>query len=665
MKNILAISLLFQICITVGVKAQLSSHDAVKAMGRGINMGNTLEPPNGEGTWGNPGVVAGNFDDYKNAGFTSVRLPITWDKHTDTLAPYAINQAWFNRIEQIVNWGLERKLLIIINCQHEDWIKNSYTVKNKVRFDSIWSQIATRFRNKSDSLLFEVINEPYPMSSMNVDELNARIIQIIRKTNPTRNVLFSGYRWSNSLELIQAAVPNDNFIIGYWHSYDPYPFGLVGTGTYGSDADIAATKKEFDDVVTWANGHKNLPTVLSEFGYIKDCEYNSRMCAYATVTEQAQIHDMPFMAWEDGGNFKFYDRTQHTWSEIKDVIINTYKESPNKMNITSYADTLIKLQWNNRTTENDSIIVERRCDSSQFAFFVKIAPTASEFIDTTTSSGNTYYYRLRTNLKDSIEIQSYPIMKRILPIYRTPFYGEPVSIPGYVECEDFDIGGEGLTYHDIDIVNKGGSSYRNDGVDIEDSGSTINIGYVAAGEWLEYTIDVQQSGTYSISALVAAVSAGGKFSLRLNKRTTTFTTVATGDWNTFSVLTNTLRLDTGVQVMRLTILNTPEFNLDYISFSYAASVASEGALMHFKLFDNYPNPFNPFTTIRYSLPHSGYVKLIVFDVLGRQVAAVVNRKQDAGVYEAPFDASLLPSGVYFYRLNIGTFAQTKKMILLK
>ena len=73
-------------CITISLRAQLSPNDAIKAMGRGINMGNTLEAPT-EGAWGNPLVVASNFDDYKNAGFTCVRLPITWDTHTGTTLP--------------------------------------------------------------------------------------------------------------------------------------------------------------------------------------------------------------------------------------------------------------------------------------------------------------------------------------------------------------------------------------------------------------------------------------------------------------------------------------------------------------------------------------------------------------------------------------------------
>jgi hypothetical protein len=108
--------------------------------------------------------------------------------------------------------------------------------------------------------------------------------------------------------------------------------------------------------------------------------------------------------------------------------------------------------------------------------------------------------------------------------------------------------------------------------------------------------------------------------------------------------------------------------LDYLAVPSVVLTAVENlpvVPISFSLEQNYPNPFNPSTTIRYSLPHSDYVKLFVYDVLGRQVAALVNKKQDAGVYETLFDASLLPSGVYFYRLSIGTFTQTKKMIMLK
>ncbi len=90
----------------------------------------------------------------------------------------------------------------------------------------------------------------------------------------------------------------------------------------------------------------------------------------------------------------------------------------------------------------------------------------------------------------------------------------------------------------------------------------------------------------------------------------------------------------------------------------------------FSLYQNYPNPFNPSTTIKYSIPNVGTghvpsVRLIVYDILGREVAILVNKVQQPGMYEVKFNAEKLPSGVYYYRLTSGNFSDTKKMILLR
>jgi photosystem II stability/assembly factor-like uncharacterized protein len=89
--------------------------------------------------------------------------------------------------------------------------------------------------------------------------------------------------------------------------------------------------------------------------------------------------------------------------------------------------------------------------------------------------------------------------------------------------------------------------------------------------------------------------------------------------------------------------------------------------LNFSLAQNYPNPFNPATTIKFVIPvgtrHG--VSLQVFDLLGRRIATLMNETKDAGEYSARFDASSLPSGVYFYRLTSGLFTQTKRMLLLK
>ena len=85
----------------------------------------------------------------------------------------------------------------------------------------------------------------------------------------------------------------------------------------------------------------------------------------------------------------------------------------------------------------------------------------------------------------------------------------------------------------------------------------------------------------------------------------------------------------------------------------------------YNLSQNYPNPFNPTTVISYSLPKNRFVTLTIYDALGRKVETLVNEQQGVGNHSINFDASRLPSGAYFYRLQAGTYTQTKKLLLLK
>ena len=84
-----------------------------------------------------------------------------------------------------------------------------------------------------------------------------------------------------------------------------------------------------------------------------------------------------------------------------------------------------------------------------------------------------------------------------------------------------------------------------------------------------------------------------------------------------------------------------------------------------ELLQNYPNPFNPSTTIRYTLPHSSFVTLTVYNTLGQQAAQLVNEQQGAGDHETVFRGDGLASGVYFYRLEAGSFTSVKKLLLLR
>ncbi|NUN68482.1 MAG: T9SS type A sorting domain-containing protein, partial [Bacteroidetes bacterium] len=101
------------------------------------------------------------------------------------------------------------------------------------------------------------------------------------------------------------------------------------------------------------------------------------------------------------------------------------------------------------------------------------------------------------------------------------------------------------------------------------------------------------------------------------------------------------------------------------TYSQTVEVNGTGAASSFGLGQNYPNPFNPATSIQYHIPVSGSVSLKVYDMLGKEVAVLVNGVRPAGENTASFNAATLPSGMYFYTLRAANFTATKKMMLVK
>ncbi|RMF09293.1 MAG: glycoside hydrolase family 5 protein [Candidatus Neomarinimicrobiota bacterium] len=362
-------------------------------MMRGINIGNTLEPPD-EGGWNNGPFQEYFFDDIRAAGFTTVRIPVRWDHHTDSGPPYTIHPDWLARVAQIVDWGLSRDLFIILNAHHEWWFVDNYTDSLQWdRFQRIWEQIATTFQDRSDHLLFEIINEPHGMSREAVDELNRRILAVIRQTNPYRIVIYSGNDWSGPDALMNAAVPEDDYVLGYFHSYDPWPFAGEGQGVWGNDADLAVVDNRFREVENWSIS-TGVPVMMSEFGAITSCDYNSRMLFYAAYVEAALRHHIAFQAWDDGGLFAIYDRYHRTWSEVKDILLYTYPDGPTHLEVTALPYYTAWLTWENRSLEGGTLYVERARTTPDFTRIAQLPDTSTYFLDTVATASNIRYYRV-------------------------------------------------------------------------------------------------------------------------------------------------------------------------------------------------------------------------------------------------------------------------------
>ena len=135
----------------------------------------------------------------------------------------------------------------------------------------------------------------------------------------------------------------------------------------------------------------------------------------------------------------------------------------------------------------------------------------------------------------------------------------------------------------------------------------------------------------------------------------------TADLDGFRTATHTLSLFFSSDVLATTFEVPVTINVTGSS----AEPRVEPIPSEYALRQNYPNPFNPSTTITYDLRSAGHTTLVVYDVTGREVAALVDGVQQSGVHSVRFDGAGLASGVYFYRLQSGDFTRTAKMVLLK
>jgi aryl-phospho-beta-D-glucosidase BglC (GH1 family) len=574
--------------------AQLSPDEAVSQMRRGINLGNTLEPPH-EGEWNNPDAEEYYFDLYRDAGFDVVRIPVRWDGYTSDASPYTVQQSWLNRVEQVVDWALDRDLYVVINAHHEGWIKENYEDKNlRDRFDSIWSQISVKMQDKSEKLLFEIINEPNGLTKAQNNELHQRVLNIIRKTNPTRNVIIQGHNWGGSSELIEMAIPNDPYLIGSFHSYDPYLFGLEGEGTWGSANDYTTLEDKFKSVNNWSEKN-NIPVFLGEFGSLRECHYNSRMRHYQAYVELSLKYGFSPCAWDDGGNFRIMERQDREWGEVKDILIYGSLESPNNIQAFVHQDSIIRLAWNNRTENYDSIKIERKTTGGNYHKYTVLEKGTTFFNDIKPEMDKTYYYRIILTHNDETKkpVYAHPI-KVYFPEWevpeREPYHGEAMPIPGTIEAEDYDIGGNGYTYYDTSNDNRGEVYRPDEEVDIYELGGNYYIGGIITGEWYEYSVNIEKSGTYNIEFLTTSPAGGGTFSISFGENINEITVPVTPDWFSPKATSIEMQLEDGQHIMRLSIVDaTASFNIDKMVFSTTNSskaLTNSNELM-FKAYANY------------------------------------------------------------------------------
>ena len=343
----------------------LSAFQIVSDMGAGWNLGNTFEgtwwdpdnpPPAGsdkETFWGNPKTTKAMIDTLAAEGYTTLRIPVRWDDSYSDAASFTVKEEYFNRVETVVNYGLANDMYVILNVHHND-IQTMMRPADMDRVCSeitaLWTQIANRFKDYGDKLIFEVINEPRdgedwvgnPETYECVNECNEAGRAAIRETggnNEKRLILMPTNCAAGDAERIAAweKLSDDDMVAVSIHAYLPYDFAFEKNGhSNWTESDLAELKAFFERLYSGFIS-KDIPVVVDEYGTRNRNNTEDRTLQakeYIALARQYPQQNIPCAWWDNGlsgtdeeiENFGLFDRNENEiiFQTIVDAMTDGY-----------------------------------------------------------------------------------------------------------------------------------------------------------------------------------------------------------------------------------------------------------------------------------------------------------------------------------------------------
>jgi endoglucanase len=339
-----------------GALGGLTPHQMVKAMGLGWNLGNTFDANPDETSWGNPETTQAIVQAVQAAGFTTMRIPVTWTDHIGPGPAYTIDPAWMAKVKQVATWANDAGMYAIVNIHHDSdgqWIlfndpgSNTLSAANQAQINAeisaVWTQIAMAFRSYGDHLIFECFNEPHgdvngygggdAASQAVLNTYLASCMNAIRGTggnNANRYVMVQGVGAAAAQVSVQAVViPNDdpNTLFSV-HSYFPWAFASGSTTTWGGAAsDYTDMSDNVQQITTWLPPTTGI--VMGEWGSINADDLSSRVAHAAAYAQDITVAGMSPVWWDDGGMFVLLNRNSNppSWQypTILSALVSGYK----------------------------------------------------------------------------------------------------------------------------------------------------------------------------------------------------------------------------------------------------------------------------------------------------------------------------------------------------
>lgn len=293
-----------------------------------LNIGNSLEAPKGV-SWGVPMNVS-YFPIIKVAGFRGVRLPVRFSDYVGgSNTAYHLDDTFMKQLDAYVNAALSQHLTVILDMHHFLQIMND-PQDNEACLIAMWKQIAERYKNEPDTLIFEILNEP--QGNLNSDTWNSVLADTVKaiRTIDRKHFLIVGGADYNSIDgLLKLKLPDDDRLIATFHYYEPYDVTFQGDANADADGkhyenlqniQWTGTKEETDYLdnrlkaaKSWADKHK-VPLFIGEFGVNKNAPSETRVDWTAAVAKEAKTLNIGYSYWEFASSFGIYDLSTGQWN---------------------------------------------------------------------------------------------------------------------------------------------------------------------------------------------------------------------------------------------------------------------------------------------------------------------------------------------------------------
>jgi endoglucanase len=293
---------------------------------KGVNISCALEAPQ-EGKWGVV-IKEDHLQAIKDAGFSSIRLPVRWNAHAADEAPYTVDPEFFKRVDQVLKWAFDRKLVVVLDWHHYFELMENPN-EHRDRFLGIWQQLAEHYRNWPPTLYFEVLNEPSKkLTSELWNTYQNEAIGIIRKTNPTRAIVVSPIKHCHVKELKNLKLPaKDRNLLVTFHVYEPYLFtqqgvkwpGRAKANPVGVKWGSKKEKQGMEAIIAMAAEFAkktNRPVWMGEFGTNTKTETAERVKWAVYARSQAEAHGIPWAYWSFCSKpYGMYDQGTIRWNQ--------------------------------------------------------------------------------------------------------------------------------------------------------------------------------------------------------------------------------------------------------------------------------------------------------------------------------------------------------------